>query len=283
MLKKFLLPLTFSLIAGFAFSQDNGFDPARYWGIGVQMWTWNTSSFYTALKKADSCKIVFIEAYPGQILKDGSKSVFGPSMTPEERKELKDYLKKKHMAIVSFGVIVANSVNEWKTYFDFAADMEIRLMTAEPEKSQLADVNRLAGTYGVKVAIHDHPFPSTYWHPDSVMAAIKNRSNLGVCADIGHWARNGLDVVSCLKKCEGKIYELHFKDVKEFAHAQAPDVLPGEGVCNIPGAFAELKRQQFAGLIAIEYEENPDTNLKDIRQHVKYINEQMKKIKDKTP
>lgn len=281
MFRKLLLPVAFSFVFNFAFAQDdqNKFDPSRYWALGIQMWTFNTSSFYTALKKADSCNIKYIEAYPGQLLKDGSSSVFGPSMTPDERKELKEYLKKKHFIITSLGVIVAGSVNEWKAYFDFASDMGIHVMVAEPDKNQLGDVNRLAGTYNIKVALHDHPFPSPYWHPDSAMAAIKNRSNIGVCADIGHWARNGLNVVDCLKKCKDKMFELHFKDVKEFARAQAPDVLLGEGVCDIPSVLAELKRQNFVGLFVIEYEENPDNNVKDIKQYVRYYNDQVKKLK----
>ena len=82
-------------------------------------------------------------------------------MTPDERKELKEYLKKKHFIITSLGVIVANSVNEWKSYFDFAADMGIHVMVAEPDKSQLSDVNRLAGTYNIKSGPPRSSFPGT--------------------------------------------------------------------------------------------------------------------------
>ena len=71
--------------------------------------------------------------------------------------------------------------------------MGIHVMVAEPDKSQLSDVNRLAGTYNIKVALHDHPFPAPYWHPDSAMAATKNRSIL-VFAPIsatGPWPERG--------------------------------------------------------------------------------------------
>ena len=200
-------------------------------------------------------------------------------MSIEERKELKEFLHKKGISIAAIGVVTANSAKDWKTYFEFAADMKIPVITAEPERNQLNDVNRLAATYGVKVAIHDHPIPDIYWHPDSVLLAMKGHPNIGVCADIGHWVRNGLNVVDCLKKCSGKIMILHLKDVAEFGNTQAPDVLLGEGVCNIPAVLTELKKQNFKGVFSIEYEEHPNSNMKDVKQHVQYFYEQMGKLK----
>lgn len=277
MCKKCLLVMAFVAVAVLAVAQPA--NPEKDWKLGVQMWTFNTASFYTAVKKADSCKIHYVEAYPGQLLKDGGMAVFGPTMTAEERKELKEYLKKKEVHIAAFGVIVASSAKEWKAYFEFAADMGIPVITAEPEHAHLKDVNRLASAYDIKVAIHDHPRPSPYWHPDSVLTAIKGNSNLGFCADIGHWARNGMNAVDCIKKADGKILVLHFKDVAEIGNPQAPDVLPGEGVCNIPGVLAELKKQGFKGLLSIEYEEDPSHNMKAVKQHVKYYDEQLKLLK----
>ena len=53
MFRKLLLPVAFSFIASLVFAQDdqNKFDASRYWAVGIQMWTFNTSTFYTALKR----------------------------------------------------------------------------------------------------------------------------------------------------------------------------------------------------------------------------------------
>ncbi len=276
MYKRFPLILMILFSASWLFAQDS--NPAKDWKLGVQLWTFNTADFYTSIKKADSCKLKYVEAYPGQQLHEGSPAVFGPSMTAEERKALKEFLHKKGISIAAFGVVVANSTKEWKECFEFAADMKIPVITAEPRRDQLNDVNRLAGAYNVKVAIHDHPFPSTYWHPDSVLLAMKGHPNIGVCADIGHWARNGLNVVDCIKKCSGRIFVLHLKDVGEMGNADAPDILLGDGVCNIPAVFEELKTQNFKGVFSIEYEENPNSNMKDVKQHVHFFNEQVSKL-----
>ena len=56
----------------------------------------------------------------------------------------------------------------------------------------------------------------------SVLAAIKGRTPLmGACADVGHWMRSGLDPVECLKKLEGHIICLHFKDLNEMGPGRA--------------------------------------------------------------
>jgi len=53
----------------------------------------------------------------------------------------------------------------------------------------------------------------------------------------------------------------------------------GEGVCNIPAVLQQLKKQDFKGTFIIEYEENPDNNLKVIKQYVHYFHEQVEKLK----
>src|SRR5690242_7852375 len=97
--------------------------PQKDWKLGVQLWTFNTSSFYTAIKKVDSCKLKYAEAFPGQQLQDESKSTFGPSMTTEEKNAVKEFLHKKGISVTSFGVVVAKTKKEWEQYFQFAADM----------------------------------------------------------------------------------------------------------------------------------------------------------------
>ena len=43
--------------------------------------------------------------------------------------------------------------------------------------------------------------------------------------------------------------------------------------------MAELKKQGFKGLFSIEYEENPSHNMKEVKQHVVFFDEQVKLLK----
>ncbi|MES1220431.1 MAG: sugar phosphate isomerase/epimerase family protein [Bacteroidota bacterium] len=252
------------------------------WRIGVQLWTFMKFPFVTAIEKADSAGAKFIEAFPGQKLGGdfGKNAAMGPDLSAADRTKVKDLLKSKGITMVAFGVTGAKDAKEWTKLFEFAKDMGLEYLTAEPEDNQWKVVDSLAGAYGVKVAIHDHPRPSHYWHPDSVLAAVKDHPNLGSCADLGHWSRSGLDVVDCLKKLEGHIFGVHFKDVKEFNKTDAEDVITGTGVNKFPEIFAELKRQGFkGGMFSIERENNWNNNVGDVKEEIKYFHEVVSKLK----
>jgi sugar phosphate isomerase/epimerase len=249
------------------------------WKLGIQLWTFHISSFHDALHRVDSTGLSTIEVYPGQKLGGGLAGVFGPAMDATQRKTVKEWLTKYRIQVHAFGVVVCDKPEEWEAYFAFAKEMSIPVITAEPAKAHLDVVNDLAGKYGVKVAIHDHPKPSLYWHPDSVLAAAKGRPNIGACADIGHWVRNGLDPVDCLKKLAGKVYGLHVKDVAEFGIPDADDVVFGTGKSNIAGVLKELKRQGFKGFFSIEHEANWATNVFDVIADAKYFQAQLKQLK----
>ena len=260
------------------FFQKN-FAQLKDWKLGVQLWTFHISTFKESLDRVDSCGLQYIEIYPGQKLEMNSNDVIGPELSIEKINSIKLLLSEHHITITSYGVVVCDNATEWESHFQFAQSLNIPIITAEPKKEELNLVNALAAKYQIKVAIHDHPKPSLYWHPDSILQAMKNHSNIYVCADIGHWVRNGLNVVDCLKKLHGRIIGLHFKDVAAFNKPESEDVHLGEGVCNIPEVLKELKRQNFHGYFAMEHEVNWPDNVKDLIINKKYYLQQIEKLK----
>ena len=156
------------------------------WKLGVQMWTFRMFTFAQALDKVDSCGIKYIEAFWGQPLGDGLKDSFGIRMSDASKAKIKQLMQDKGITMVAMGVIEPKSREEWKAAFDLAKEFGLSYVTAEPLKSQWGMVDSMAGSYGIKVAIHDHPKPDMYWSPDSVLAAIQGHPNLGSCADLGH-------------------------------------------------------------------------------------------------
>jgi len=262
-----------------AASETNTSNATANWKIGVQMWTFRMFPFMQALDKVDSAGVKYIEAFWGQPLGGGMKDSFGVNMSPESRAKLKQALQSKGIQIVAMGVISPKNKDEWKKSFDLAKEFGLSYITAEPRKDQWNMVDSMAGVYGIKVAIHDHPKPNPYWHPDSVLAAIQGHPNIGDCADVGHWARNGLNPVECLKKLEGHVYGVHLKDIIKFNDTNAADTIVGKGVIDFPAIFAELKRQNFSGMLSIEHESNWYHSLPDVIQTVQYYNEQVAKLK----
>jgi sugar phosphate isomerase/epimerase len=232
--------------------------------LGVQMWTFRMFSFSDALNKVDSSGIKNIEAFIGQNLGGGMSGKYGLDMSPETIAKLKALLNKHGIQAVAMGVIVPKDKAEWIKTFELAKNLGMSYITAEPIKNQWDLVDSLAGVYGIPVAIHDHPKPNMYWSPDSVLAAIQGHTHIGSCADVGHWARNGLNPVDCLKKLEGHIIGVHLKDIVEFNNPKANDTVVSKGVVDFPAVLAELKRQNFKGMLSIEHESNWYHNLPDV-------------------
>jgi len=232
--------------------------------LGIQMWTFRMFSFSDALDKVDSSGIKNIEAFIGQNLGGGMSGKYGLDMSAETITKLKALLNKHGVQAVAMGVIVPKNKAEWIKTFELAKNLGMSYITAEPIKNQWDMVDSLAGVYGIPVAIHDHPKPNMYWSPDSVLAAIQGHAHIGSCADVGHWARNGLNPVDCLKKLEGHIIGVHLKDIVEFNNPKANDTVVSKGVVDFPAVLAELKRQNFKGMLSIEHESNWYHNLPDV-------------------
>ena len=254
-------------------------DVTSNWKIGVQLWTFRLFTQTEAIEKADSAGVKYIEAFLGQRFDKTSKDTFGINMSTAGRQKLKDLLQLHHIQMVSMGVTTPGTKEEWIKTFELAKEFGLSYITSEPIKTQWDLADSLAGVYGIKIAIHDHPKPNAYWHPDSVLAAIKGHTNIGSCADLGHWARNGLNLVDCLKKLEGHIYGVHLKDIVTFNKTDAADTIVGKGVIDFAPVFAELKRQNFKGMFSIEHESNWENNMPDVIETVKFYNSQVEKLK----
>jgi sugar phosphate isomerase/epimerase len=249
------------------------------WKIGVQMWTFKAFTFAEALDKVDSAGVKYIEAYWGQALGAGMKDSFGIKMSDDSKAKIKQLLQSKGISIVAMGVIVPQNREEWKKAFDLAKEFGLSYITAEPIKTQWDMIDSMAGAYGIKVAIHDHPKPNAYANPDSVLEAMVGHPNIGACADVGHWARNGLNPVDCLKKLAGHVYGVHLKDIVKFDDTKAADTIVGKGVIDFTPIFQELKRQHFSGMFSIEHESNWYHNLPDVIATVKFYNDEVAKLK----
>lgn len=254
-----LLPLTSQQPA-----RDDAAAEKLGWRLGVQAWTFRDRTAFEAIATAHRLGLKYIELYPGQPLApdmpdrpDIQGVKVGPEMGETALAALKKKLADEQVKAVSFGVcdLPKDEAVARKT-FEFAKALGLENLASEPAPEALDVVSKLADEFQIKVAFHNHPKGhSRYWEPQVVLDAVKGRSaKLGACADTGHWTRSGLKPVDCLKLLEGRVLELHFKDLGEFAKQDAADVPWGSGKSDARGILAELKRQGFQGLINVEYE-----------------------------
>jgi sugar phosphate isomerase/epimerase/type 1 glutamine amidotransferase len=250
------------------------------WRVGTQAYTFNHFTFFEAVDKAHAIGLKYIEAYPGQKLgRAFGNATFDHSMAADLRLTAKTKLAEAGVKLVNYGVVsLGKDEAEARKVFDFAKDMGIETIVSEPEPGTFPILDKLTQEYGINVAIHNHPKPSPYWNPDTVLEAVKGTNpRIGACADTGHWIRSGLDPIECIKKLQGRIICLHLKDLNEKS-PDAHDVHWGEGVANIKGILAELKRQGFHGVFSAEYEYNWDNNAPDVEACAKNFHRMAKEL-----
>lgn len=246
------------------------------WRIGMQSYSFHLFPLVEALDKTQELGVKCIEVYPGHKLggKWGDK-VFDFNLDAETQQEVKQLAASKGITIVGTGVYVAEKSADWEKMFKFAKAMDMEFITCEPALSDWNLVENLSKQYGIKISVHNHPQPSDYWTPDNLLKAISTRSHsLGSCSDVGHWRREGLDQIDCLKQLEGRIVSLHFKDIapKVEGEKEQHDKIWGTGILDVKAMLKELKRQNFKGVFSIEYEYNWDNSVPDIKQCIDYFN-----------
>ncbi len=240
------------------------------WRLGTQAWSFNRFTFFEAVEKTRALGLNWIQAYPGQKLSPETDAKFGPDLTAEQKQMVKDKVNELGVTIVSFGVTgVPKDEAGARKLFAFASEMGIETIVSEPGMDQFDLIDKLCQEYKIKLAVHNHPKPSFYWHPDTMLKAFEGRSQwIGACADTGHWVRSGLDPVDCLKKLQGRIVDLHIKEIDN-----GHDVVWGTGQGRMKGILEELHRQNYVGTFAIEYEYNWENNVPEIRQSVAYYDQ----------
>jgi sugar phosphate isomerase/epimerase len=247
-------------------------DQNAEWNMGVALYSFNRFSFADALDKADSAGVNYVEGFSFHNMGKEFNDKTMAGMTEEDISKIKEMLSNKKLEMQSMYVSGAQNEADWKYYFELAKAMDMQHLVAEPEKDSWDMLDSLAGIYNIKVAIHEHAKgKSLYWHPDSVIAAMKDHPNFGVCADLGHWERSGLNPVECLKKLEGSILGVHLKDIHQSNNPDANDVVIGKGVINFPAIIDEFKRQQFKGVIHVECEHKMENNLAEVIEGKKYF------------
>src|ERR1051325_1426254 len=257
------------------------------WTLAVHSYTFQKFSIFDAIDKTAAIGVKHM-SISGSVNLVGADGKIAKSSTigisDKDAAAIKARMKEKGIdpTFVNMGV-VKPSIDEAESrkIFEGAKRLGISVLVAEPETHGKMEelgpvmdvVEKLAKEYNIKVAIHNHPGPKNfYWKPETVLAAVKGRSPLlGSCADVGHWVRSGLDPVDCLKKLEGRVITLHFKDLNE-PGLKAHDGPWGTGHSNAKGMLAELKRQKFKGAICVEYEHNWENSSPDLAKCAEWFN-----------
>jgi inosose dehydratase len=126
--------------------------------------------------------------------------------------------------------------------------------------------------YNIPVAIHNHgPDNPLFPTPQSAYERIASLDRrLGLCMDVGHTQRSGVDPAESAEKYFDRLFDVHIKDVSA-PTAQGRTVEIGRGVIDIPKLLRTLKRLGFKGTLALEFEKDEKDPLPGCAESIGYL------------
>ncbi len=227
-------------------------DPFRGLKIGVASYSLRKFSLHEAIAMTKKLGVKYIT------LKDFHLPL---KSTKAEREAARRKIEDAGLVLMGGGVIyMKNDEREIRSAFDYAKESGMPAIVASPDAAALDFLDKMVNEYQIRIAIHNHgPGDDKYPSPHDVYKAVKNHDvRIGLCIDIGHTFRFGVDPIECIQKYSSRLYDLHFKDVTG-ATTSGENIEVGRGIINIVGLLKALLDIKYAHHVALEYEIN-ETN-----------------------
>lgn len=227
--------------------------------LGVQLYSLRGYKVDEALRHARDLGFKFVEFYPGMYPLNADATAI-------------DAMK---VQLTDLGLTIsAHGVNRFtkdaaanRKMFEFAKAAGIRTFGADPDPDSFTSLDELVKEFDIRVAIHNHGPTHRYNKAIDVLQAVeKYDSRIGACADLGHFLRSGERPVEVIRLLKGRLYGIHLKDFAEMQDS-TKGVILGKGHIDVPAVMAALIAVDFPadGALSIEYEENPQNPLADIK------------------
>ncbi|MCC2671755.1 MAG: sugar phosphate isomerase/epimerase [Armatimonadetes bacterium] len=201
--------------------------------------------------------------------------------SPEERKAVAGKFRDAGITPLSCGVITTkNDEANVRAAFEYARDAGIPTIVGAPDPASLPILDRMVKEFDIRVAIHNHgPEDKRFPSPYDVWKAVQPfDKRIGLCIDVGHTRRAGVDPAEAILKTRERLYDIHLKDVSSSEPSGKP-VKGGRGVLDLPSIMSALLEIRFPHLIGIEYEEDADDPLPGLFETIGYVRGVMLKMK----
>ena len=191
---------------------------------------------------------------------------------PEEISQETEIIKKAGIKLYGGGVIYMKNEKDVHQAFEYARMAGMKMIIGVPVPDVLGLVEKKVKEYDIMVAIHNHgPTDKVYPTPGSAYEKIKHLDRrIGLCNDIGHTQRAGVDPSESVLKYADRLIEIHMKDVSKAAK-EGKTVEIGRGVIDIPKFIRALIKINYTGVISFEYEKDPMDPLAGLAESVGYV------------
>jgi sugar phosphate isomerase/epimerase len=145
-------------------------------------------------------------------------------------------------------------------------------MVCAPPPDAVPLLDKFVKEFDIKLAIHNHgPEDKQFPSPYDVMKAVENHDKrIGLCIDVGHTARAGVDPAESILKCRDRLYDVHMKDISVMGNRNTP-IESGRGILNSKSILAALLKIKYQGLVGFEYEKDSKDPAPGLAESVGYI------------
>ncbi len=194
------------------------------------------------------------------------------SHTTEERKQRAQMFKDAGLVPLSVGNVgMKNDEADIRRAFEYARDIGVTTMVCAPPKDAVPLLDKFVKEFDIKLAIHNHgPEDKQFPSPYDVMKAVENYDKrIGLCIDVGHTARAGVDPAESIIKCQGRLYDVHMKDISAMGNRNTP-IESGRGILNSRSILAALLKIKYQGLVGFEYEKDSKDPVPGLAESIGY-------------
>ena len=170
------------------------------------------------------------------------------------------------------GVVYMTSEAEVEQAFAYARAGGMELIIGVPGHELLGRAERKVRETGIRLAIHNHgPGDLLYPTPRTILDRIGTLDpRVGVCLDIGHCQRSGIDPSEAAAACGARLLDVHLKDVTA-PTKDGTAVEAGRGVIDLPRFLRTLDALDYRGTASFEYEKDGKDPLPGLAESVGYV------------
>jgi sugar phosphate isomerase/epimerase len=202
--------------------------------------------------------------------------------TTDQRKEVSKKFRDAGITPLSCGNITIKDEATARQAFEYARDIGVPAIVCAPDPSTLPMLDKMIKDFDIKLAIHNHgPEAPHFKSPPEVWKAIADVDpRIGLCIDVGHTARAGVDPVESIRSFKSRLYDLHFKDVSSPNGKSArSEVEVGRGVLDVPGMLRALLDINYAHHVGFEHEKDPADPIPGVAESVGYSKGVLREMK----
>ena len=170
------------------------------------------------------------------------------------------------------GVVYMTNEAEVDRAFAYARAGGMEVVIGVPGHALLGRAEERVRETGVALAIHNHgPADPLYPTPGSVLERIGGLDpRIGVCLDIGHCLRSGIEPSEAAAACGPRLLDVHLKDVTA-ASAAGVAIEAGRGAVDLPRFLRTLAELGYRGTASFEYEKDGRDPLPGLAESVGFV------------